>query len=301
MTRKLSVLAIVSVLAITGAYTLIYLFRWEWNRAIITGIFFLAAELALAIVLLLRRFTRLEHRLDRIEAPNQPHAEVDPVVLDRLRESKPPARRPFAWLDPRQSSQHTNVFLPFLLGVGAVASALAWVVEHLARRTASPLLETRLAHALMPISLPAGGLIGSTPAPIVETHGISWRKWLVGSGVALAVAVPAAGSIDWLADAIQTRPDTLREDVSTTVEVQLSGAVSRAHPERAATALWGTCSHLMTGGHKAIVNQRGDGRVSIVLPNDLGRHAEQRVRGCLEDAVVDRVQASVVSIEHNPT
>ncbi len=72
MTRKLSVLAIVPVLAITGAYTLIYLFRWEWNRAIITGIFFLAAELALAIVLLLRRFTRLEHRLDRMEAPNQP-------------------------------------------------------------------------------------------------------------------------------------------------------------------------------------------------------------------------------------
>ncbi len=301
MTRKLSVLAIVSVLAITGAYTLIYLFRWEWNRAIITGIFFLAAELALAIVLLLRRFTRLEQRLDRMEAPNQPRAELDPVVLDRLRESAPPARRPFAWLDPRQSSQHTNVFLPFLLGVGAVASALAWVVENVARRTTSPLLESRLAHALIPISLPAGGLVGSTPAPVVEPQRISWRKWLIGFGVALVVAVPAAGSIDWLADAIQTRPDTLREDVFTTVEVQFSGAVPKARPEQAATALWGTCSHLLPGGHKAIVNQLGDGRVSIVLPNDVGRHAEQRVRGCLEDAVVDRVQARVLSVKHAPT
>jgi hypothetical protein len=297
MTRKLSMLAIVSVLAITGAYTLIYLFRWQWNRAIITGIFFLAAELALAIVLLLRRFTRLEHRLDRIEAPHQPRAEVDPVVLDRLRESAPPARRPFEWLDPRRSSQHTNVFLPFLLGIGAVASALAWVVEHVARRTASPLLEQRLGQALLPISLPAGGLVGSTPAPMVETPRISWRKWMIGLGVALAVAVPAAGAIDWLADSIQTRPDKLREDVYTTVEVQLSGAVSYDRPELAATALWGTCSQVISSGHKALVNQLGHGRVSIVLPNDLGAHQEARVRGCIEDAVVDEVQASVVSIE----
>ena len=36
------------VLTLAGAYLLIYLSRWEWNRAIILGLFFVAAEVALA-------------------------------------------------------------------------------------------------------------------------------------------------------------------------------------------------------------------------------------------------------------
>ena len=34
------------VAAISGTYLVVYLYRWEWNRAVISGVFFLAAEIA---------------------------------------------------------------------------------------------------------------------------------------------------------------------------------------------------------------------------------------------------------------
>jgi hypothetical protein len=34
--RRISLAAVIGVLAASGAYVLIYLFRWEWHRAIIT-------------------------------------------------------------------------------------------------------------------------------------------------------------------------------------------------------------------------------------------------------------------------
>lgn len=294
MTRKLIIAVMLGVLVASGAYVLIYLFRWEWHRAIITGIFFLAAELALAVLLLMRKLGRIEERLDRLGDAGL--AQADPAVLERLRSTAPEPSKPFAWLDPRSST--TNVFLPFLLGVGALASALAWVVENLARRTAIPVLERRLAATLAPVSLPAGGLVGVGPLtapPRARSH--PWRTLLVATaGVAATVA--AAGAIDVIADAIQTRPDTVRPGAATTVDVQLSGAAAQQATERRATELWGTCSHVLhSRSVGATVEALGDGRARIRVPSDVGHHAEQRLRGCLEDAVVDRVQASVVSID----
>ena len=46
------------VLVLSGAYMMIYLYRWEWNRAIISGVFFVAAEVALATSMILRRLRR---------------------------------------------------------------------------------------------------------------------------------------------------------------------------------------------------------------------------------------------------
>ncbi len=136
------------VLVASGFYFFVYLWRWEWNRAVVAGILFLAAEVGLSAAVILDRVRNLS-----FTAPRGP---ADPQVLARLQETAPPARNFFAWLSPRQG--HAGVFVPVLLGMGVVASALAAVVERLARSTAKPVMERGLASRLGPLSWPAAGL-----------------------------------------------------------------------------------------------------------------------------------------------
>lgn len=294
MTRRLVTAMVLGVLASSGAYVLVYLFRWEWHRAIITGIFFLAAELALSVLVVLRRLGSIEARMEGLAAASRPTASADPV-LDRLRSAAPEPSKPFAWLDP--TSGTTNVFLPFLLGVGAVTSALAWVVEHLARRSAIPVMERRLAASLAPLALPAGGLVGHGPVPVPTSAPTRRGRTLVVAAVCAVAGLGATALIDVVADAIQTRPDAVEAEVRTTVEVQLRGATAGRYTERSAAQLWGTCSHVLySRGVDTSITVLEPGLVVFVVPSDIGPHGRQRLRGCLEDAVVDRVQASVVAI-----
>jgi hypothetical protein len=194
-----------------------------------------------------------------------------------------------------------SVFLPFLLGVGAVASGLAWAVEQLARRTTAPSLERQLARRMAPLALPAGGLLGPAPAMVTATFPSRARSaaWPL-AAMALVIGLSIPG-IDWLGDALQTRPDPRRHDVATRIDVELRGARSAARPEQAAATLWGTCSHVLHGSvGAASITDVGRGRIELLVPTHIGPHAEERVRGCLQDAVVDRVQASVVGLEAVP-
>jgi hypothetical protein len=294
--RKLSFAAVVLVLAASGAYALIYLFRWEWHRAIITALFFVAAEIGLGLALILRRLTRIEQHLDVI-ARRPASAPIDPAVLARIQEAAPPARKPFEWLE--QSTTNLSVFLPFLLGIGALASGLAWVVEQLARRTTAPALERSLARRLSPLALPDGGFLGpELGAPPVRDRAGLVRGIVVPMVAVIAVTAAAIGGIDWLGDAIQTRPEVRHEGVVTRVEIELRGARSAARPEQSAAILWGTCAHTLRGAvGQETIRSLGGGRMELLVPADIGPRAQERLRGCLEDAVVDRVQASVVSVE----
>ena len=297
MIRRLLLVPGIGVLAASGAYALIYLFRWEWHRAIITALFFVAAEVGLGISVVLRRLARLEQRVESLVDQRHGPPEVDPAVLARIREAAPEPPKPFAWLDPQSSN--LSVFLPFLLGVGALASGLAWLVEQTARRTTTPLLERRLAERLVPIALPAGGLLGVAP-PAVPT---SPRRWSMVLPVAVTVAVLGLSvpGIDWLGDALQTRPDHRRGDVATRIEVELRGARSAARPVQVAATLWGTCTHVLHGNvAPATIAGTAVARVELLVPVEIGEHAEERLRGCLQDAVVDRVQATVVGWESVP-
>jgi hypothetical protein len=155
---RVAQLAAVVVLMGSGAYIGVYLYRWEWNRALIAGMFFVIAEVGLGLALVLNRLGRLEERLDRADPGRREE------VLGRLRETAPPARQHFAWL--RESSQRTSVFVPVLMGAGVVASALAWVVERLAGATARPALERGLAARLAPLAWPSRGLTDVDPDPL---------------------------------------------------------------------------------------------------------------------------------------
>jgi hypothetical protein len=147
--RRLAVALVVSTLAASGGYLFVYLYRWEWNRAVIAGVFFLAAEVALGVAAVLKRLGDLQQ-----SAPRQ--------VVDRIREAAPPARDRFAWLEP--SSGQFSVFVPVLMGAGVVLSGLAWAVERLARWTARPVLERQLAGRLAVLALPHDHLVPDVQA-----------------------------------------------------------------------------------------------------------------------------------------
>jgi hypothetical protein len=300
--RRASLVLVAGVLGASGGYALIYLFRWEWHRAIIAALFFVAAEVGLGTTVLLRRLGRLEQRLDDLShLPRATAAaDPDPAVLAHLRESAPPASKPFAWLDPKQSN--LSVFLPFLLGVGALASGLAWIVEQTARRTTAPTLERRLARSLAPLSLPPGGLLGPEPTASAQASRTdSVRRWVLSLAAVTLVVGFTIGGLDWLGDRIQTRPEAHRAHVSTQIDVALRGARSAASPAEAAATLWGTCSHVLHGAAgPATIRDVGGGRFQITVPTYIGMRAEARVRGCLEDALVDRLQASVTAVETIP-
>ena len=140
--RRIGIALGIAVLCSSGAYVFIYLYRWEWNRALTAAAFFLAAEIALGFVAVLIRLQRM----------------ADPQVAARIRESRPEPSQPFGWLSPEGGQ--TSVFVPVLMGAGVVLSGVAWLVERLAGATARPVLERGLAARLSRLSLPEDGLLG---------------------------------------------------------------------------------------------------------------------------------------------
>ncbi len=115
------------MLVASGAYLLVYLYRGEWNRALISGLFFVASEVALIAGLLGRRLGRLERDLGELR--REQVMSTSPVRSDERPDgaSDGPVSV-FRWLEP----DSLGVFVPVLLGVGAILSALAYVVERLA-------------------------------------------------------------------------------------------------------------------------------------------------------------------------
>lgn len=160
---RISALLGSTVLFFTALYFFVYLWRWEWNRALIAGVLFVATEVAVAAAILLSRLRRIEARLP---AP-------DPSVLAHIRDTAPPARDHFEWLAPR--ADRFGVFVPVLIGMGVVASGLAWVVERLARATAGPALERGLAARLSALAWPPEGLV---PGPVDDPLAILDRPVL---------------------------------------------------------------------------------------------------------------------------
>jgi hypothetical protein len=278
-----------------AVYTIVYLYRWEWHRALVAAIFLVVAEVALATVAILRRLSAIDQRLDTMAAASSaPPATMD--VLNRVRESAPPPHPVFAWLNPNS----TNVFLPILLGAGVLASAAAWVVETLARATARPVLERRLATRLGALALPAGGLL--RPAPAMVAVPLRRAPRMLGqAGLAVAVVFGFGVGIDQLADATQTRPHHARTGVQTILELELHGQLAAAIPERVVTSLWQSCAGtLQRGLPEPVFTDLGGHRFRLEVQADLGDLIARRIHGCLEDAALDRVQAGVVTLTSAP-
>ncbi|MDH4017602.1 MAG: hypothetical protein OEV20_09690, partial [Actinomycetota bacterium] len=151
LARRLGRLLSAVVLVAAGSYVFIYLVRWEWNRALIAGLFFLAAEAVLIADVVLGRIGDLGKQLEEDRARERTMA-----MAARLRANRPESAGPFAWLAPDRD--RLNVFLPILIGAGVILSAVAYLVEQLSRVTAVPVAENELARGLSTMALPVDGL-----------------------------------------------------------------------------------------------------------------------------------------------
>lgn len=271
----------------SGVYLFVYLFRWEWHRAVVAGILFLAAEVALAAAAILDRLRSIEQKLAAGAAAGPDEAAAD--ALAHLRATAPEPRTNFDWLTRQESGM--PVFVPLLLGAGVVLSGAAWLVERVARVTARPALERGLAARLAPLGLPAGTLSGA-PAP-AAVRPRSRLPHVLAAGVAVAVA---GMGIDALGDASQTRPDTVLHGTTSSVIVAVHPGSARS-AITSTRALWGACTTQLGGGFKVVgMTDLGEGDVQVLVSPRIGTYAERRLRGCVGDATTDRIQAKVRSI-----
>lgn len=164
MLTKLGMAIAAASAAAAGVYFFVYLHRWEWNRALVSGVVLIAVEVLVVGAATLSRLRRLERAVaDPGAARRRPPA--DRGVVEHLQRARPPAHRPFAWLDPRRTSGTTSVFVPILLGAGVVVSALAWLVERVARLVARPGLEVGLAAELDALAYPDALLVRDAHRP----------------------------------------------------------------------------------------------------------------------------------------
>ncbi|WNV77661.1 hypothetical protein [Geodermatophilus sp. DSM 44513] len=149
--RTLSWITGIVALVASGAYLVVYVYRWEWHRALLVGVLFLAGLVGVCTALVLRRLAGLEQRVGT--ARDRP----SPDPLDRLR-AAPVDVRPFPWLRP-EAFDRTSVFIPILLGGGVLVSGAAWLVERLAGASARSGVEEELARQLRDVAFPAGRLV----------------------------------------------------------------------------------------------------------------------------------------------
>lgn len=285
------------VLVMAGGYMLVYLYRWEWNRAIISGLFFLAAEIALASSMLLRRLRSLEQQPAR---PAEPAA----VVYEQLRGADVERPNPFRWLAAGNGTM--PVLVPVLLGAGAVLSAIAYVVERVAEATAMPAFDRLVAQRLAVMAPPPAGLLSGPAAPVPALMPNGGRRRgaplirLVVMLVALAVLAWMGGNA--LVEGAQSRPDPAERPAETTIDLALAFHRTARPAAATADALWNACrSTLGSLPVTAEVLAGGEAAATLVLRPGLGRLGLRRLTGCLNDARVDRVQASVVHTASSPS
>jgi hypothetical protein len=158
--KQLAWLAGLTTLVVAAAYSIVSLHRWEWTRALYFGLVVLVAEIGLATALILRRLGPASR------APAASPVDIDPLVLHRLRQSRPTPNR-FDWLDPQPT--RLDVFITMLVGSGVLLSAAAWLVDRIAARTTSPAGEERLARQLSAIRYPRDGLLVDDVAVLAQS------------------------------------------------------------------------------------------------------------------------------------
>lgn len=178
-----------------AVYFVVYLYRWQWQRAILSGVLLLIVGVLLLGIVLLGRLARIE---ERIRESDRRHEDA----LARLRQSHPRERGDrFRWLEDPAS--RTYVFVPVLMVTGVVLSVIAWLVQRIASVTARPTAERRLAGRLAALTAP-------DPAPDADledeaplgggSRGRARRLITVGVGAALLVPLVVG-----LADLTQTK------------------------------------------------------------------------------------------------
>jgi hypothetical protein len=284
--KRIAYAVLTVVLAASGTYLFVYLYRWEWNRTLIAGIFFVAAEIALVGAAILDRLRKMEGRIDNRVA--------EPPALAHIQETAPEPKAGFKWL---ARTDGTNVFVPVLMGAGFVVSGIAWVVERFAHATARPALERGLAWRLAPLSLPAEGFVGGG-VTVLAPRPSRTKTRVKHALVTIAVAAALSLTVDALSDLTQNRPDRALPGTSSTLVLEINTRTADASSVETATRLWAACAGTVPGYVETPkIAALGSGKALIVTQPALGEHTQRRLSGCLGDTTLDEVVARVVSVE----
>lgn len=287
-----------------GTYLVIYLYRWQWQRAMICGVLLLVVEVMLFGLVVLARLSRIEERLRDSDRRQRETAARQDDALARLRAAPGPDEAAggtregrFRWLD--EPAERTYVFVPVLMVAGVALSGIAWVVQKVASATARP-AERRLAGRLAVLTAPdpaaPGDLedlppVGAPPSP---------RRAARLTAVGVVGAALLAALVVGLADLTQTRAEEADESAATSVVVQVDlrdKSMDEARRSLAARQVWERCrdSTSVPLNH-ASLGDLGDGLYAGVVRPALTDHDRRRLRGCLEDATLERVSLTVVGM-----
>ncbi|MGE0877493.1 MAG: hypothetical protein AB7L13_06130 [Acidimicrobiia bacterium] len=280
LARLLVRLVTLLVLVSSGAYMVIYLYRWEWNRALISGLLFVAAETTWVGVAIMRRLRAIEDRLDRMAVTSSsPRPARTPAT------SAPAALQ---WLDPTR----LNVFIPVLMGAGALLSAAAYVVERVSRMVAAPSRSDTAGLGRLGVPNDDGTPVApSLGAP--RSHG-RLGAWIV---VLAALALLTTAAVNLLADYTKSDREAQLRGGRTDLVLEIGYLDGdRRPPLETARALLEVCRSQLptvpTITEPVLVAER---QVATTIEPALGRLRIRRLTGCLQDATIDRVQAKVIS------
>lgn len=255
-------------------------------------------EVMLLGIVLLARLTRIEERVRESDARQRELTARQEDVLGRLRQGS--AERDgarFRWLE--DTADRTYVFVPVLMVTGVLLSGLAWVVQRIAAATGRP-AERRLAGRLAVLAAPEQP---GTAGELEDRPALGRRSKRRVARVAVAGVVGAAllaALVVGLADLTQTREQSASDSEATSVLVQVDVRGADMTAERQALAaqqVWERCrdSTSVPLNH-ATLGSLGDGMFAGVVRPALAEHDRMRLRGCLEDAALDRAHLTVMGM-----
>ena len=89
--RRIAYASLIAALAASGIYVFVYLVRWEWNRALIAGVFFLGAEVALIGAALYEKLRSIERRMARTIKGKPITAQASAAPVQRNAKTMPKA------------------------------------------------------------------------------------------------------------------------------------------------------------------------------------------------------------------
>ncbi|MGW1992139.1 hypothetical protein [Embleya sp. NPDC001921] len=280
--------------AASACYAVVYLYRWEWNRAVFCLLIFVIVEILVVATVLLGRIARLERHLgeadDRTEEARR--------RLEQAHDETGKGR--FRWLDAdRLDSRDTHhVFVPVLLAAGVVLSGVAWVIQRIARLTSHPVSTGLLARRLVALNAPADDALGVEPQLEDRPAVAPARRVRAAAVVAGAVlaAFLLALAVDRLADATESRPQGPPESVASTVVFRVISREERdIAREVAARELWEGCRSSTGARPEYAVLGRFDTEVWVgVVRPALNDHDMMRLRGCLQDTRAFHARAEIV-------
>lgn len=294
-------LALTAVLLVSGGHAVYYLLEWEWVRAQIAGIAFVAALVVSATLVVLMRLRALERRLDVLLQPGATAAVEMPAAVPAapaVSSTDTEPRPDFAWLSTSGGlsglalpvltllafrDPAPTVFIPVFLATGVavsvVASGVEWVAAH---RHPAP----------APPPAPEAGRPGDTTPRRMSSRA--------------AVAVPLGGVLVigavigglWITAHYWSAP--VGQGTTTLVlEVERNGRISS---DLEVAEVMGRYCVLNAGVNVRFGDVRPgpDGGVLLRMSPLLDEDAQNRFGGCLEDAVLDRHRIAVTDVRLVP-